>query len=123
MRVKIEGEDRYVYPDVSVVRGKEEFDDDEQDSLKNPDMIIEVLSDSTESYDRGDKFGYYRRLSSLEEYVLVAQDSRKIEKFARRGDGFWLFSGTDFEKTAIELDSIHCRLEFESVYDKVEFNQ
>lgn len=110
----------YTYPEVMVVCGKTEFSDHEQDMITNPDVIIEVLSDSTEKYDRGKKFEHYRKLKSLKEYVLISQHYRKIEKYFKHSSGCWMFSETDEDHTRIILESVNCCLELSEVYDKIE---
>lgn len=94
MRVRLAREDRYVYPDASVVCGEPRFDplDAKRTTITNPGLIVEVLSEGTEAYDRGAKFTAYRDLESFEEYVLVSQDLPQIETFARQADGTWVFS-------------------------------
>ena len=82
-------------------------------------MVIEVLSDSTESHDRGKKFEYYRTLESVVEYVLVAQDAYRVEKFVRQAANHWLFSETRGLEAVIPLDSIQCRLALKEIYRKV----
>ena len=79
----------YTYPDFSVVCGELEFDDDQHDTVLNPTVLVEVLSDSTEAYDRGEKFAYYRQISSLREYVLISQKSPAVERFLRNPDNTW----------------------------------
>ncbi|QTA84552.1 Uma2 family endonuclease [Desulfonema magnum] len=120
MRMKIERTGLYTYPDVMVVCGEEKFGDEKQDTLLNPDVIIEVLSDSTESYDRGKKFENYRKLDSLREYVLISQNSRKIEKYARTEKRQWLLTESDEKNPTIILESIGCELKLSEVYDKIE---
>jgi Uma2 family endonuclease len=88
MRVKVEAARFYTYPDLAIVCGPERFCDETQTTLTNPDILIEVLSPSTEAYDRGDKFAYYKKLPSLREYLLVAQERTLIEHW-RRSDGVW----------------------------------
>lgn len=90
MRIKIAASHRYVYPDGAVVCARPEFEDEQRDTLLNPRVIVEVLSDSSEAYDRGDKFAQYRTLPSLEEYVLASQKAPRIEVFTRQPDGSWL---------------------------------
>jgi Uma2 family endonuclease len=87
LRVKVSDTGLYTYPDVVVVCGEPRFDELRGDTLLNPTLIVEVLSSSTEAYDRGDKFAHYRRLDSLQEYVLVAQDRCRIERFLRQKEG------------------------------------
>src|SRR5262245_5251681 len=79
----------YTYPDVIIVCGEPQFEDEVFDTLLNPRAVIEVLSDSTEKYDRGTKFAHYRQVPSLQEYVLVAQDRPLLERYVRQGDGSW----------------------------------
>lgn len=121
MRLKIEEAGLYTYPDVMVICDKTEFTDNRNDTVVNPEVIIEVLSDSTENYDRGKKFGNYRRLASLKEYVLISQDVKKIEKFCRIEDEKWIYSETDENRPEIILESLNCELSHEEVYDKVDF--
>jgi Uma2 family endonuclease len=92
MKVRIEAADAGKYPDVLALCGERRFYDDQRDLLLNPSLIIEVLSKSTEAYDRGDKFAIYRRLPSLREYVLVAQDRCRVELFSRQADNRWLLT-------------------------------
>jgi Uma2 family endonuclease len=88
------GEERYVYPDVSVVCGPLLFDaaDKKQGTILNPRLLVEVISPSTEAYDRGEKFGFYRQIESLQEYVLISQDLPRVEIYRRLGDGTWDFA-------------------------------
>jgi Uma2 family endonuclease len=119
MRVRVPSTRLYTYPDVAVVCGEPEFEDDYLDTLLNPTLIIEVLSESTEGYDRGKKFGFYRTIPSLAEYLLVAQDEHRIEQYAKQPDGRWLLSEYRSTEDVAELASIQCRLALKEVYDKV----
>ncbi len=122
MRVFVPKTGLYTYPDVVVVCGEPKFQDKGFDTLLNPTLLIEVLSESTESYDRGKKFQHYRSTENLQEYVLVSQDEAQIEKYVKSGDGFWVLSeavGTDAE---IEFSSIECRVALREVYDKIDFS-
>ncbi len=92
LRVKLQSTERYVYPDVVVVCGDPVLEDAEVDTLLNPKVIVEVLSDSTEGYDRGDKFARYQNIPSFTDYVLVSQKSVRVEHFHRQADGRWLLS-------------------------------
>jgi len=121
MRVFIPKTGLYTYPDIVVVCGEPQFQDNVFDTLFNPLLLIEVLSESTESYDRGKKFQHYRSIESLEEYVLVAQDEARIEKFVKSGDGFWVLSEAVGLGAEIEFSSIECCLALAEVYDKVNF--
>ncbi len=121
MRVRIPTTGFYTYPDISVVYDAPEFEDDEVDTLINPTVIIEVLSSSTEQYDRGKKFQHYRTIASLEEYILIAQDSVRIEHFARRGDQWVLTDAKDID-SVLTLPAIDCTLALSDVYEKVNFD-
>ena len=120
MRITIPQTPHYTYADVVVVCGKPELDDDFKDNLLNPIVIVEVLSPSTESFDRGKKFESYQRIASLMEYVLVSQDRPRVEQFLRQPDGRWLYSETSAEGS-IKLTSIDCELSLNDIYEKVEF--
>jgi Uma2 family endonuclease len=119
MRVKVTESGLYTYPDVVVVCGEPQFEDERGDTLLNPTLLVEVLSPSTEAYDRGDKFANYRLLESLAEYVMIAQDRRRVERFVRQPDGQWLFSEARQLGQAISLASIGCQLALDEVYDRV----
>lgn len=118
MRVKINETGAYVYPDVVVVCGEPQFEDASVDTLTNPTLIVEVLSPSTEGYDRGAKSAHYRRLASLQEYVLIAPNRISVERFVRQG-GEWVLSEATDPGTIVSLASIGCRLALADVYDKV----
>lgn len=119
MRVRIPAVNLYTYPDVTVVCGEPRFDDAEMDTLLNPALVLEVLSPTTEGYDRGKKFAWYRTAESLREYVLVAQDEVRVELFTRQEDGHWLLSEASRLEEAISLASIGCELRMADVYDRV----
>ncbi len=118
MRVAVNPTGLYTYPDVVVACGEIQFDDEYSDTLLTPSLIVEVLSPSTEAYDRGDKFAHYRRLQSLQEYVLVSQTQALIECYTRQGEQWLLTEVTALEDT-MELASISCILSLAEVYDKV----
>ena len=120
MRVKVSPTGLYTYPDLIVVCGKSEFDDTHFDTLLNPTLIIEVLSDSTEAYDRGRKFEHYRKLESLAEYVLIAQHRPHVESYRRQPDQQWLLTESTGLESTLRLHSIDCELALMEVYDKVE---
>ena len=122
MRVKVSPTGLYTYSDLIVVCGKAQFDDVHFDTLLNPTLIIEVLSDSTEAYDRGRKFEHYRKLESLAEYVLIAQHRPHIESYRRQLDQQWLLTESTGLDSVFRLDSIDCELALAEVYDKIEFS-
>jgi Uma2 family endonuclease len=121
MRVFVPETGLYTYPDLAVVCGEPQFQDDVFDTLLNPILLIEVLSESTEGYDRGKKFQHYRSIESLQEYILVTQDEARIEKYVKHGDGFWLLSEAVGLDSSIEFSSIECEIALSEVYDKIEF--
>lgn len=109
--------DAYVYPDVTVVCGRPEFRN--KDNLTNPVLIVEVLSPATADYDQGGKFARYRQLSSLQEYLLVAQDQAQVIHYHRQDDNHWLLTELEGPDAVLELPSLECRLVLSEVYDKV----
>ncbi len=119
MRVRIPSTKLYAYPDVVVACGSPVFEDEFVDTLLNPTLIIEVLSKSTASYDRIQKFGCYRTIESLKEYLLVAQDEYKVEQYVRQADGRWLLSDIASIENIIELTSVDCMLSMREIYDRV----
>jgi Uncharacterized protein conserved in cyanobacteria len=123
MRVYVGKFGLYTYPDISVVCGKPVFQDDVLDTLVNPVLLIEILSDSTEGYDRGRKFQHYRSIESLREYVLVSQNDALIEKYVKQGDGFWVLSDAVGVDSSIIFESIDCAISLAEVYDKIDFEE
>ena len=121
MRISIPTAKSYFYPDVGVVCEEPRFEDDVFDTLLNPIVVIEVLSPSTEAFDRGEKFAHYRHVTSLQEYVLVAQDQIRVEHYYRQ-ERQWIF--TDFEKCdeILLLPSIRCELPLQEIYERVPFS-
>ncbi|TRW95831.1 Uma2 family endonuclease [Candidatus Methylobacter oryzae] len=118
MRVKAAEARSYHYPDIVVVCDKPQFEDAHVDTLLNPTLLVEVLSPSTEAYDRGGKFAHYRKIPTLREYLLVTQDRPSIERYLRQGDAWILTEATELD-AAIPLQSIDCVLSLREVYDKV----
>jgi Uma2 family endonuclease len=119
MRVKVSPTGIYTYPDVVAVCGEPRFEDAHVDTLLNPTVIVEVLSGSTEAYDRGEKFAHYRRIESLREYVLVAQDKIRIEHYRRDGEE-WVLSEISDPEGILHLPSIDCQVSVAAMYEKVE---
>lgn len=111
----------YTYPDVSVVCGDLEFDDEQNDTVLNPMLLVEVLSKSTEAYDRGKKFDHYRTIASLREYVLVSQDEPMVQRFIRNGDGTWNLSVASNLDGSLVATSIGIDLPLAEIYERVEF--
>lgn len=122
MRIKVPSLPPYRYADISVACGKPVFEKiGGVDALTNPTLIIEVLSDSTEAYDRGDKFTHYKSIQSLREYLLVAQHRAHITQYAKNEDGSWSYSEVNDLSASVHLSSVDCELELTSVYEGVEF--
>jgi Uma2 family endonuclease len=118
LRLAVTNAGLYTYPDLAVVCGEPRFLDDQFDTLLNPNVLIEVLSPSTEAYDRGEKFDRYKTLDSLREYVLVAQDRAHVERYARQGDE-WILTEYDRPEDILRLDSIDCEVPLHRIYIKV----
>lgn len=121
MRVTIPRTSLFTYPDVLIVCGQPLFRDTAQDTLINPTVIVEVLSPSTERYDRGMKFQHYRLIETLHDYLLIAQDQQRIEHFAREATGQWLLRESTSPDQLVELASVACTLSLADVFEKVEF--
>ncbi len=119
LRVRVDKTGLYTYPDVVVTCGDEIFSDDHNDILINPMVIVEVLSDSTEAYDRGERFKHYQQVESLIEYVLVAQDSCRVEQYIRQDNRTWLYSEAHNLEDIIKIQSIECQISLRDIYDKV----
>ena len=123
MRLRLAQSNRYVYPDVMIVCGAPIFDplDLKQTTIINPKVVIEVLSESTEAYDRGEKFSAYRDLPSMEEYVLVSQNRPTIETFLRQSGGSWLFSAWNGADQVAALRSVAIDVSLSEVYASLTF--
>lgn len=123
MRVKVSPTGLYTYPDVVVVCGSPAFEDEHVDTLLNPTLVIEVLSESTEAYDRGKKFEQYRKLDTLQGVVMVTQDEPHMERYARQPDHQWLLAEASGLEAVLELPSLDVTLDAADVYDKVVFEE
>lgn len=121
MRVQVPAADLYVYPDIVVVCDQPRFADEEFDTLLNPVLLGEVLSPSTEVYDRTDKFEMIQSIPSLQEYLLLRADRMHADLFTRRSDGKWLLTPGSRAEDVIEFSSIPCGLVLKDLYEKVEF--
>jgi Uma2 family endonuclease len=121
LRVKVDATGLYTYPDILIVCEEPQFEDDVFDTLLNPRVVMEVLSDSTEKYDRGDKFSHYRRLPSVQEYVLIAQDRPLVERYVRQADDTWVPTAyTDLTQT-FSFGSIPVQVALADIYLGVTF--
>ncbi len=122
MRVKESQSESYFYPDVVIACGESQFEDDTFDTLLNPVVIIEVLSPSTEIYDRTEKFNYYKQIATLKEYILVSQDKIKVEHHRIQGTQWRLKEYQELQET-FTLSSIGCKLSLNEVYRRVDLEQ
>ena len=122
MKVRLQNSRKFFYPDVIVLCGEPEFHDERRDIILNPLLVIEVLSDSTEAFDRGTKFQAYQTLDSLKEYILVAQDRPVVEQYVRQADGKWIYTAAVGLESSLTLPSVECSLNLSAVYDKVDFD-
>ena len=111
------------YPDVSVVCPPLEYSADDAYALTNPVVLIEVLSPSTETFDRGAKWAHYQRIPSLRDYVLISQNVMRVEHYARQPDNSWLLRVYEQASDAAILESVDCRLLLEEVYERVTFEE
>ena len=120
MRVRVKPNGLYTYPDVAAVCGEPRFLDEQRDTLLNPDVIVEVLSPTTEAYDRGRKFDWYRGLDSLREYLLLATDRVHADLYTRQPDNRWLLTSADSLEDSLTIESVGVSLKLADLYEKVE---
>jgi Uma2 family endonuclease len=122
MRLRVKSRDLVTYPDVMALCGEPVYDTDSNpQSLLNPQVIFEVLSPSTEAFDRGEKFVRYRAIETLTEYVLVAPEQMRVEHYARQTDGRWLLSEYQLPEQAVPLECVGCALPLAEIYERVNF--
>ena len=119
MKVRTDPSGLFAYPDLAVVCGEPAYHDERRDVLINPTVIFEVLSLSTEAYDRGDKFASYRHLASLKDYVLVTQTRPRVENYTRQQNNSWLLTEVDGLEGVLSLSSIDCQLSLAEIYARV----
>ena len=118
MRLHVVASGLYTYPDVTIVCGEPKLEDEHRDTLLNPAVVIEVLSPSTERYDRGRKAEHYRQIPSLQEYLIVAQDAARIERYHRRGEREWTLTEAIGLEESVQLASVPSSLDLREVYDR-----
>lgn len=121
MKVRIRPANAGTYPDLVAFCAGHEFQDGRRDLLLNPSLIVEVLSDSTEAYDRGGKFALYRQIPSLRDYLLVSQHRVAVDLCTRGDDGRWTLQDYNALTDTVTLTSVDCTLALAEVYDKVDF--
>ncbi|MEZ6089621.1 MAG: Uma2 family endonuclease [Pirellulaceae bacterium] len=122
LRIKIDESGLYTYPDASIVCGELQLDDDIPNTVLNPIVLVEVLSDSTEKYDRGKKSMHYRRIASLQALVLISQDRPLVECFARHDSGGWLLTDVRDLNETLVLDSVGISIPLAELYRNVRFD-
>lgn len=122
MRVKNNRTGSYFYPDLSVTCESPKFEDGEFDTLVNPQVIIEVLSESTESFDRGLKFDDYQLLESVKDYVLITQQHMQVERFTRQTESTWEYWSAKKPDDVLNLASINCQIKLADIYNRIDFD-
>jgi Uma2 family endonuclease len=122
LRLRVSPTGLYTYPDIVVICGSPKFAEDQKDTLLNPTFVVEVLSPSTEAYDRGFKSAQYRKIDSLQEYALVSQTEPGLEVFRRQPAGGWLLSEFAGLDVVCRLDSLGCEIPLAEIYAKVTFS-
>jgi Uma2 family endonuclease len=124
MKVRTSSASLFAYPDLTIVCGAPQFHDTKRDVLTNPQVIFEVLSPSTEIYDRTTKFQRYRMGNeTLTDYVLVSQDKTFVEHFTRQADGNWLYRSFSETADVLRIETVDCELSLNEIYDRVEFQE
>jgi Uma2 family endonuclease len=123
LRVFIPRYNEYTYPDILIIKDEPIFEERRTDTVINPSIIFEVLSKSTSSRDRGDKFTFYRSLPEFQEYILIDQYQSHIEQFSKKKEGNWLFSESDDEEGILTLVSANCQIPYRQIYDRVKFEK
>jgi Uma2 family endonuclease len=113
----------YTYPDVMVIKGEPIYEGSGTTTIINPLLIVEVLSNSTKNYDKGDKFKYYRSIPSFQEYILIDQYSFTIEQYAKQSQGQWLFKEYEGKDAILNLDSVEMEMSLKDIYARVELEQ
>jgi len=121
IRVKIEATGLFTYPDLSVICGPARFVEGTRDTVLNPTLLAEVLSNSTEAYDRGKKFEHYRQIPTLLSYLLVSQHEPRIEQFARQADGSWVLSEAAALEKSLEVPALGNTISLAEVFANVTF--
>ncbi len=122
-RLKIDRTGLYTYPDLVIVCGQPEYDSEDQDTLVNAQVVVEILSPSTERYDRGAKFGHYQQLPSVREYVLVSQDRKQVERFVRQPDETWVLTKFADPDGVFEFATVPIRIPMCDLYARVQIEE
>ncbi len=117
LRVKVSQTGMYTYADVAILCDKPKLDEKNNYTLLNPQLIVEVLSDSTKNYDRGEKFEHYRSIDSFTDYLLISQDKFHVEYFAKQPDGSWLLREFNHLEDTIRIASLNCEITLTNIYE------
>lgn len=123
MKVWVEEVETFFYPDVTVVCGERKFYQDRRDIIENPILLVEVLSQSTQEYDKNDKFLTYQNIESFREYVLISQNKPAIQQYIRQADGGWKYKATIGLNSQVYFESVETEMSLEDIYDLVEFEE
>lgn len=123
MKVWVEEDKTFFYPDVTLVCGERKFYKDRRDAVENPILLVEVLSKSTEEYDKNDKFLIYQKIESFQEYILISQNQPAVQQFVRQADGSWKYKATIGLNSKILFESVGTEADLNEIYDLVEFDE
>ena len=121
MRVQVKAHGLFTYPDAMIICGQPEFWNNRNDTVTNPILIVEVLSESTKDYDRGQKFEFYRTIPTLRDYVLIHQDRVHIEYYHKLEDGRWLLTEIGDPEALLILETVDLTLPVRSIYERVDW--
>ena len=123
MKVWVKKRNKFFYPDLTIICDKPNFYKNRRDTIDNPVMIVEVLSKSTASFDRAEKFLSYQTLETISEYVLISQERAAVEQYIKREDGNWIYQATIGLDSEVSFSSINTSLKTSEIYDLVEYEQ
>ena len=121
MKVWVQKRGKFYYPDITIICGKPQFHQNRDDTIINPQILVEVLSKSTEAKDRTEKFWSYQLLDSFQEYILVSQDKAAVEQFVRQTDGGWRYLAVIGEESVLRLTTVAAELNLQEVYQTIDF--
>lgn len=121
IRIWVKNKDFFTYPDLIIISGNPEFYPGRDDTITNPMIIIEVISESTQNYDRGEKFVLYRSLVSFKEYILIDQYEQHVELFVKNSEGKWILTEYDHSDDMLKLSALDFQITLKEIYRKVEF--
>lgn len=122
MKVRVDAADAFYYPDVTLVCGEQKFYKGRRDVIENPVLLVEVLSDSTQNYDKNDKFFAYQTIDSFKEYLLISQNKHVVQQYIRQSDGNWKIKATIGLESSVYLESVDIEILTRDIYDLVEIN-